>query len=69
VALTYSVYRSVTGLRRPDLLSGATRKDAEEFAGRESAADAEGRAWVIERDDTWRWVAEYRNGKLSRKRG
>jgi hypothetical protein len=62
------VYRSVTGSRRPDLLSGATRKDAEEFAAMKSAADDGGRAWVIERDDNWRWVAEYRNGELSRKR-
>lgn len=45
-------------------LSGVTRDRAEEFAITESAADPERKTWVIDRDDTLRIVAEYRQGRL-----
>lgn len=68
MSLTYSVYRSKTFPHFPNVISGVTRRDAEACAVRTSAADADGRASVITRDDNDRWVAEYRRGELTRKR-
>ena len=67
MALTFSVYRSKTGPRFPDLLTSVPRASAERFARERSAADPEGRTWVVERDAGWRAVAEYRNGQLIRR--
>jgi hypothetical protein len=68
MALTYSVYRSKTFPRFPNVISGVTRADAVECAVRTSASDTDGRASVITRDDNDRWIAEYRRGELTRSR-
>jgi hypothetical protein len=48
----------------PDLLTAAGRDEAERFAIGRSAADADGRTYVITSHETWRIVAEYRRGEL-----
>lgn len=68
---TYDVHRS-GGLRvpdakppyYPDLLAAVSRQEAERFAIGHSAADPDGRTYVITNHDTWKIVAEYRRGEL-----
>jgi hypothetical protein len=62
--IRYEVYRSRSGPAYPTLLAGATREEADRYAREHSAADRDGRTYVIERADTWAIVAEYRRGQL-----
>jgi hypothetical protein len=63
MASRYDVHRS-GGPHYPDLLSGVSRETAERFAIAESAADPEGRTFVITNAETWKIAAEYRLGQL-----
>ncbi len=70
---TYDVHRSRVQSDRakphqmplyPDLLSAVTRDKAERFAIEQSAADPEGRTYVITDSSTWKIAAEYRRGQI-----
>jgi hypothetical protein len=68
----YDVYRSrpihaprpADGVYYPNLLTEATRAEAERFAIEQSAADPDGRTYVITNSETWKIAAEYRRGEL-----
>jgi sugar lactone lactonase YvrE len=61
--IRYDVHRS-GGPSYPNLLADVSRGEAERFAIDGSAADVEGRTYVITRYDTWKIAAEYRRGAL-----
>jgi hypothetical protein len=69
---TYDVHRSrftgepapAGGKYYPDLLTGASREEAVRFAIDRSAADPDGRTYIVSNHETWKTVAEYRNGRL-----
>jgi hypothetical protein len=63
----HEVYRS-GGPEYPTLCGPAPRQECERYAIERSAADGDGRTYVVERADTWRIVAEYRRGELRRDR-
>lgn len=65
--IRYDVHKS-GGPNYPNLLAGASRGEAERFAIDGSAADVEGRTYVITRSDTWKVAAEYRRGVLRAER-